>query len=189
MRFAYRRRSPEVRREQLEHVLRAACSIAESDVALVVGSQAILGSFPDDALPPAAARSIEVDIAFFDDPGELRSDLVDGAIGELSTFHETFGYYAQGVGVGTAVLPEGWRDRLVRFATPASAPGSALCLEPHDLVASKLVAYREKDLEFAAALIQAGLVDPAVLHERIDALPIDERLRRVLHDSVSAVRR
>lgn len=39
------------------------------------------------------------------------------------------------------MLPEGWR-RLVRFATPGSAPGAALCLEPHDLAASKLVAYR-----------------------------------------------
>jgi hypothetical protein len=127
-------------------------------------------------------------MSFFDDLGNERADLVDGAIGELSSFHETFGYYAQGVSVTTAVLPEGWRDRLVRFATPGSAPGAALCLEPHDLVVSKLVAHREKDLEFAAALIQRGLVDPVVLHEPIDALGVDERLRRVLHDAVAAVR-
>ena len=178
-----------MRREQLEHVLRAACSIADSEVALVIGSQAILASFPDDVLPSAASRSIEVDVAFFDDPDDVKSDLVDGAIGELSPFHETFGYYAQGVSVTTAALPNGWRDRLVRFATPASAPGAALCLEPHDLVASKLVAHREKDLEFAASLIQAGVVDTDVLHARIDALPVDERLRRILHEAVSAVRR
>lgn len=147
----------------------------------MIGSQAILASFPDEALPAAASRSIEVDVAFLDDPDDHRSDQVDGAIGELSQFHETFGYYAQGVSVSTAVLPDGWRDRLVRFAT-------GLCLEPHDLVVSKLVAHREKDLEFAAALIQAGLVEREVLHARIDTVPVDDRLRRVLHDTVSAVR-
>ncbi len=92
-----------MRREQLEHVLRAACSVVDGDTALVIGSQAILASFPDDVLPPAVARSIEVDVAFFDDPGEEKAELVDAAIGELSRFHETFGYYAQGVSVTTAV--------------------------------------------------------------------------------------
>jgi hypothetical protein len=36
-----------------------------------------------------------------------KADKVDGAIGELSTFHETSGYYAQGVSVSTAILPSG----------------------------------------------------------------------------------
>jgi hypothetical protein len=31
-----------------------------------------------------------------------RADVVDGSIGELSPFHQTFGYYAQGVGEHTA---------------------------------------------------------------------------------------
>jgi hypothetical protein len=178
-----------VRREQLEHVLRAACSIVEGDTALVIGSQAILASFADEVLPAAAARSIEVDVAFFDDPGDEKADLVDAAIGELSQFHETFGYYAQGVSVTTAVLPEGWRDRLVRFATPASAPGVALCLEPHDLAASKLVAYREKDVEFVAALVAAGLIDSDTLSDRVAALPVDDKKRTVLLDTVDALRR
>lgn len=178
-----------MRREQLEHVLRAACSIVDTDTALVIGSQAILASFADDVLPPAAARSIEVDLAFFDDPGDEKSDLVDAAIGELSQFHETFGYYAQGVSVTTAVLPDGWRERLVRFPTAASAPGVALCLEPHDLAASKLVAYREKDVEFVAAMVAAGLIDPDTLVGRVEALPIDDQKRNVLLDTVAALRR
>lgn len=176
-----------MRRDQLEHVLRAACTIAESDVALVIGSQAILGSFAEAVLPEAAIRSVEVDVAFFEDADNVKSDKVDGAIGELSQFHETFGYYAQGVSVSTAVLPEGWRDRLVRIATPGSAPGSGLCLEPHDLVASKLVAHREKDQEFAAALLRAGLVDAGTLHQRIDTLPVEETVRALLHAFVTAV--
>jgi hypothetical protein len=36
-----------VRRRDLEHLLRAAADIAEDDQILVIGSQAILGQFPD----------------------------------------------------------------------------------------------------------------------------------------------
>ena len=83
--------------------------LAELTAVLVIGSQSVLGSFADGDLPLEATSSMEADIAFFDDPADAKADQVDGAIGELSAFHETFGYYAQGVGVSTAVLPEGWR--------------------------------------------------------------------------------
>lgn len=178
-----------MRREQLEHVLRAACTVANQDAALVIGSQAILGSFPDEALPDAAVRSIEVDVTFLDDPADEKSDLVDGALGELSQFHETFGYYAQGVSVSVsaAVLPSGWRDRLVVLDTPGTRPGRGWCLEPHDLVVSKLVAHREKDQQFAAELLHSGLVQAATLHERIDALPLGDALKKLLHGWVATV--
>ncbi|HBW21629.1 MAG: DUF6036 family nucleotidyltransferase [Streptosporangiaceae bacterium] len=168
-------------REQLEHVLRAAARIADDPDVLVIGSQSVLGSFTEDELPVEATASMEADVAFFGDPEETKADLVDGAIGELSDFHETFGFYAQGVSVTTAVLPEGWRDRVVTFVTPATAPGRGLCLEPHDCVVSKLVAGREKDLVFASALVRAGLINLDTLAHRIetvDAHPlVIERMR------------
>ncbi len=154
-------------REQLEHILRAASAIAGDPDVLVIGSQSVLGSFAEDDLPFEATSSMEADIAFFDDPADAKADQVDGAIGELSTFHETFGYYAQGVSVSTAVLPEGWRGRVVTFATPDTAPGRGLCLDPHDCVVSKLVAGREKDLSFAGALVRKGLIDPGILADRV----------------------
>jgi hypothetical protein len=79
--------------------------------------------FRGGAASSALNRLHGVDVAFFEDPEDRKADQVDGAIGELSPFHETFGYYAQGVSVATAVLPDGWRDRLVRVDTPSSAPG------------------------------------------------------------------
>jgi hypothetical protein len=115
-----------VRREQLEHVLRAACTIVQADAALVFGSQAILGSFTEDVLPEAAVRSVEVDVTFFDDPAEERSDQVDGAIGELSQFHETFGYYAQGVSVTTASSHQAGRTGL-SYWTPPALPLAVAC--------------------------------------------------------------
>jgi hypothetical protein len=157
-------------REQLAHVLRAAATIADDPQILVIGSQAILGSFWEDELPEQAWMSIEADVAFLDDPDERKANAVDGAIGELSPFHQTYAYYAQGVSVSTAVLPDGWRDRVVAFAPSAADPAVAACLDRHDLVVSKLVAMRVKDLAFAAVLLQAGLVDKEILLERAQLL-------------------
>lgn len=130
---------------QLEHVLRAAATIAGDPDLLVIGSQAILGAYADSLLPVEATTSIEADLAFFDDPAGSKADQVDGAIGELSRFHETFGYHAQGVSVSTAVLPARWEARTIEFASSGTAPARARCLEPHDCVVAKLVAGREKD--------------------------------------------
>lgn len=163
-------------REQLEHILRASSAITGEPDVLVIGSQSMLGSFTEDDLPPEATSSMEADIAFFDDPADAKADQVDGAIGELSMFHETFGYYAQGVSVSTAVLPDGWRDRVVALATPGAAPGRGLCLDPHDCVISKLVAGREKDLSFATALVREGLIDPGILAGRIETVNADPRV-------------
>ncbi|MCW2642503.1 MAG: hypothetical protein JWP76_4809 [Dactylosporangium sp.] len=175
-----------MRREQLEHVLRAASQIADDPDVLVIGSQSVLGAIPEDRLPPAATASIEVDVAFFDDPGDRKADQVDGAIGELSPFHETFGYYAQGVSVSTAVLPKGWRDRLVVVETASTAPGRGYLLDPHDCVVSKLVAGREKDYAFAAALIQSRLIDAAVVAERIEIVDASPALRQRLRNWIAS---
>jgi hypothetical protein len=165
-----------VRREHLEHVLRAASQIAGDPDVVVIGSQAILGAIPEDRLPYAATASMEVDVAFFDDPDNRKSDQVDGAIGELSQFHEMNGYYAQGVSVSTATLPDGWRDRLVLIESQSTQPGRGYALDPYDCVVSKLVAGREKDHAFANALIEAALIDPAVVATRIERLSVDPRV-------------
>jgi hypothetical protein len=167
-----------MKRAALEHILRAASRIVGEQDVLVIGSQSILGSFTEDELPAPAVSSIEADLAFFDDPDNVKSDEVDGAIGEDSQFHATFGYYGQGVSVTTAVLPAGWRDRIVVLDNADTEPGRGLCLEPHDLVVSKLVAGRQKDFDFAEALLGADLVDADVLSQRAELL-----------DTVPAVRR
>ena len=87
-----------MQREQLEHVIRAAASIVDDDEIMVVGSQAVLGAHP--AAPAALLRSVEADVFPRNHPD--RAILIDGAIGEGSPFHETFGYYAHGVGPETA---------------------------------------------------------------------------------------
>lgn len=143
----------------------------------------MLGTFADEVLPEEVIGSIEVDV---DDPANEKSDKVDGAIGELSQFHETYQYYAQGVNTSTAVLGPGWEDRLVVFENASTRPGRGLCLDPHDCVAAKLVAGRDKDFEFAAALLREELVDAATIVERIEALPVPSSQKQLLSSWVRA---
>lgn len=170
-----------MKRSEFEHAVRAAGSVLGVDEIFVIGSQALHGSVEGD-LPDEATRSIEVDIGVLDDPEGRKADLIDGSIGEASMFHETFGYYAQGIDRTTAVLPEGWRDRLARFETPSTNGVVAWCLEPHDLWVSKMVAARPKDLEFCRAILARGIVDPERLRRRVDAV---RGLDATVRDSVA----
>jgi hypothetical protein len=155
-----------VNRQQLAHVLRAACAVADDPDVLVLGSQSILGSFDEDELPPEATASIEADIAFLNDPDRHKADRVDGAIGELSAFHDTNGVYAEGIHVIAATLPEGWQNRLVGWGLKSSHPARPRFLDPHDLAVAKLAAGREKDKAFVSALIGVGLLDVTVIRRR-----------------------
>lgn len=159
-----------MRRADFDHVIRAAGAVLGEDTVIVIGSQALLASVDDP--PPTALRSIEVDVLPVDGD-EAKADLVDGSIGEASMFQEAFGVYAQGVGATTAVLADGWRDRLVPYETDTTGGVTALCLEPTDLLAAKLVAGRPKDLEFAAEVLRAGIVDLDGLHDRLGRLDVD----------------
>jgi len=145
--------------KQLEHVLRACGSITGCREIIVIGSQALLASYPDTSAD--LLRSIEVDCYPLDDPA--KADLIDGSIGELSPFHETFGYYAHGIGPETAALPAGWRARVVRLENENTGGTTGLCLSPEDLAVSKLLAGREKDVEFVRGMLRTGVVKEAAI--------------------------
>jgi hypothetical protein len=66
-----------MRRDQLEHAIRTACQIIEQPAVVVVGSQAILGTFTEDQLPPEATMSIEVDILPMTDDNAETARLAD----------------------------------------------------------------------------------------------------------------
>lgn len=176
-----------MRREQFEHAIRAAGAVLGVDEVLVIGSQALHASIRG-ALPDEAARSVEVDVAVRGDAEGRMADLLDGSIGEASMFHATFGYYAQGVVESTAVLPQGWEDRLVRFETPATNGVAAWCLEVHDLWISKAAAGRPKDVEFCAALARSGIVDPRTLQARLlDVQGLDPRVRQAVESRIASL--
>lgn len=176
-----------MRRSELAHILRAAATIAQDPEVVILGSQSILGTWDEDDLPDEAVGSVEADVAFWGPDGQLKADLVDGAIGEDSGFHQLNGYYPQGVGLEVAVLPDGWRGRVRVWSNLSSAPGRAHCLEPHDLAVAKLVAWREKDRDFVEALLDCRLLLPDVLLERLKHTSMPPPHRRRLTAWVTAV--
>lgn len=167
-------------RRQLEHILRAAGDIADDDELIVVGSQAILGQFPD--APATLLVSNEADIYPKNKP-EL-ADLIDGSIGEGSPFHDTFGYYAQGVGPTTAVLAPGWENRLVAISGPGTRGITGYCLEVHDLALAKAVAGRDKDRRFLRELAQHNLVRCELIEQRLALLDIVPEVREATRQRV-----
>lgn len=163
-----------MKREDLEHVIRAAAAVAGDDEIVVIGSQAILGGLPD--APDALLWSQEADVY----PRNLpeRAEKIDGALGDGSQFQTTFGYYAHGVGPETPKAPAGWEKRLIPLRIPRGphdpSEVTGWCMEPHDLVLAKCAAGRERDWEFAREAIAHGLVEPEELLRRTADLPLDD---------------
>lgn len=169
-----------MRRTDLEHIIRAACRVAEQDQVLIVGSQSILGTYSEFELPSESTFSEEADVfPLFDDAEGTQSTRIDGAIGELSQFHQSFGYYAQGVDRRTSTLPEGWASRLVPIRNENTAYFTGWCLDVHDLCSAKLIANREKDRAFVQALIKDDLVLVSTIRERLGATRVDEARRNI----------
>jgi hypothetical protein len=169
-------------RKQLEHLVRASGSISGCRDVVIIGSQALLGACPD--APSEIMTSMEADLYPADDPG--KAELIDGCIGELSPFHETFGYYAHGVGPETATLPSGWKGRLVQVENENTGGTTGWCLAPVDLAVSKLLAGRPKDIEFVRQMILIGVVTEQAIRGLLNELTPDnathasDRLRSAL---------
>ena len=160
-------------RAQLEHIIRAAGAIADTLDLVVIGSQAILGQYPD--APMELLVSNGADVFPRDNPG--LSELIDGSIGEGSPFQREFGCYAHGVDETTAVLPEGWRDRLILVAGENTRCVRGWCLEVHDLAIAKYAAGREKDLDFTKALARHALVRRGLLEQRLQTTSVEPHAR------------
>jgi hypothetical protein len=171
-----------MQRSQLEHILRAAAGITGASEFVVIGSQALHAQVVD--APPECLVSMEADLFTFRSPQD--AELIDGSIGEASPFHRTFGYYAHGVGEETAVLPDGWKSRLARLRSPNTGEATGLCLDIHDLAVSKLVAGRDKDLNYLAALFRRGILSGTIAADRLASTRLDDATRvlctRRLHE-------
>ena len=156
-----------MKRAQLEHVLRAAAAIAQENSFVVVGSQAILMAFPQAPEELLVSREIDLYPALHPE----KADLIDGAIGAMSSFDQTFGYYADGVGPDTAVMPDDWHSREKLYYV---GDVTVICPDVHDLTVSKCVAGREKDADFVRALFKHGMIELPLLTERIGQLDVSK---------------
>ncbi|EGF30226.1 converved hypothetical protein [Oxalobacteraceae bacterium IMCC9480] len=152
-----------MKKSEVEHVLRAAAAIVGDNEFIIIGSQSLHGKYPD--LADEILKSQEVDLL-----SKNKMDKTDflNVIGMDSTFHETFGYYADPVDAHTATLPKHYRNRLVHLKQEGSGVSvKAYCLEPHDLVVAKLAAGRDKDHVFIRALLARKLINAETIRLRL----------------------
>ncbi len=172
-----------MRRSELEHIIRASGNIANDNEIIILGSQAVLGQFPN--APVQLLMSMEADVYPKNKP-EL-AEKIDGAIGEGSSYHELNGYYAQGVGPETAKLPADWQSRLVTILNENTNGVSGLCLEVHDLAISKMIALRPKDLEFVQALVRHDMIQVKTMLERLSATDLTGSARKGIATRINAM--
>jgi hypothetical protein len=167
-----------MKKQQLDHVLRAAGRITGEKQFVIIGSQALHGKCPD--LPDEIVHSAEVDLIA--GRNRSRGEWLN-AIGQDSPFHESFGYYADPVDETTATLPKGWKSRLVNLPPGDTEGVRGLCLDPHDLAIAKYVARREKDLAFTRELARRKITRQPKLVELVARTPVTEDVRaRILAD-------
>jgi hypothetical protein len=160
-------------REQLEHAIRAACDVSGDNELYIFGSQAIIGQYPD--AHEQLRQSIEVDLSPKNRPEAV--DKIDGALGENSPFHQTHGFYVHGVSLETAALPKGWKKRTHKVQDYMDENNIGWCIEAHDLAASKLIAFREKDRIFVRRLLIESMIDADKLIKRIQSIETEEEFK------------
>jgi len=174
-------------RDQLEHVIRASAAITKEYTFVIIGSQSLLGQFPGPH--EVFTMSAEADIYPLDAPA--LADLIDTQIGEGSAFHDAFGYYAQGVGPETAILPRNWLLRVHRVQNDGTEGYLGLCLDVVDLFMSKAAAGRDKDRAFCMALFEYGYVQLDQVLGMVEHMPMEpdeqKRLRRTIQRWAQAV--
>ena len=168
-----------MKKQQVDHVLRAAGRITGEKQFVIVGSQALHGKHPD--LADDIVRSAEVDLIAKRD---IRRTEWLNAIGQDSPFHEQFGYYADPVDETTWVLPKGWKGRLVNLPPGDTEGVKGLCLDPHDLAIAKYASRRDKDVAFTRELARRGIVDRERLLELLEQTAVSAEVRERIRGDI-----
>ena len=167
----------------LFHLVRAVTTSINVYEVIVIGSQSILGSYPNahkDLL-----KSDEADFIPILSPEQLMaydtqhySDLIEGGFGKNSRFEKAFGVYADGCDFTTASLPIDWKDRLIPVQNEETDLKIALFLDPYDLAVAKIIAFREKDVNFVKTMYDEDMLISKVLKERLATVPNIEQARK-----------
>ena len=116
---------------------------------------------------------------------ERRADRISFVLGEASDFDIEYGYYAQGVTSSTPTYaPNDWKARALPVRVEQYI---GWCMDPHDLVLSKLGAGREKDFNFAGSTAKLGLVRREELLARLGKVVCSDEYRRQIAARVNAL--
>ena len=182
--------------EDLTRAVRAVARHFKTDTVYLIGSQAILASWPD--APAATRMSVEFD-AYPGNaaawgarhPGLEASEEINALFGFGSNFHVTFGFYIDGVDEQTAILPSDWKARAVRIVIEdENRKITAIAPSVDDLIVAKLARLDEKDKRFIAIWHQARPLDLRRILSLIDLTSLDpsrKRAARMFMESLSAI--
>lgn len=146
------------------------------------GSQSVLFIFPklkNDTI----LSSLEIDCVINTDNPELSRIIYDKiytVIGEESPFHNSHDFYVEPLEEGLVQLPDNWKKRVQKIASPHENL-NFYHFSLVDLMLSKYVAFREKDLEFNQIMINGGVIKKKelikVLSEEYSNLDMDIKMR------------
>lgn len=158
-------------RIQLEHAIRAACSLLGTTEVLVVGSQSILGSYPEISGPLSHSTEVDVlpniELMAGNSSPQQAADILNGSLGEGSAFESSHKFMIEGVVETDMSLPKDWRKRTKPICNPNTNGCTGHCLDPYDMATAKLAAGREKDKAAIVNLIRQGIIKPDKLRERV----------------------
>jgi hypothetical protein len=159
-----------MRKRELRLALQSAGRIARENEFFLIGSQAIHAY----CRRPPAEVTLSQECDLYPKHHPETASLLDAELGRGSRFARRHGFYVDVVTPELASLPAGWERRLRPLRAGVV---TALCLEVHDLIVSKLAAGRLKDLEFVGALLRLRLARPGT---------VERRLARIGHASEQA---
>jgi hypothetical protein len=160
-----------MQRNKVDHALRAAAGVTGHDVFVLIGSAALIARIKGPT-PASMLMTQEVDIYAFDvENVEELSDLIDGSIGQNSPFHTSFGFFADGVSPETAKMPSDWMGRATKYSSPACPGVTAIVPEENDLALAKLVAWREKDIDWLREGVVHRILSLDKMQSRLDRMP------------------
>lgn len=160
-----------MRLSALRHLTDAVRSLAQSREVRILGSSALLASFPElgESGDPIET-SFDADLIVTPCDERLAAMLHE-ALGEGSLFAERTGYHVDILRPDIVeMLPPGWEARLVRM----EGPGDIAALAPEDVLVAKLRVGREKDLTLCRWLFEKGKVDPRAVRSRLGVTPMPE---------------
>ncbi len=154
-------------RDDLLHAARSVAEHFQTDRVIVVGSQAILLTWPD--APIGLKITSEIDLYPENNrewearnPGFEASEEISALFGEMSAFHQRFGFYLDGVDENTAQMPPDWMNRAATAEIDVYGRTVVIvCPAIQDVVVSKLHRLAEKDLDFIRECVAAGRMEVA----------------------------
>ena len=172
-----------MRRDELEHIIRAAADVTGEQEFIGIGSQAVLGQYPDAPAPLLTSMEADLHARYASD----KSDFIDGSLGRESRFGQTFGDHADGVSPSTARLPAGWEDRLPLIRNPNTRGAGGWCIEAHD-IADRQVLRRPCQRPPPQCRIcgRRGYLDPVTIEDRLATTELDDDQRERM---AAAIRR